>query len=87
MATDSCAAPLAFACDPHTTQRGLCGELLQWPVWLRTFLVEATSASNDNLLGAQESVAGARQNIKLRLAGRAFFKLSGTYQPAKFFFQ
>ena len=26
----SCAVPLAFACDPHTKQQDLCGELLQW---------------------------------------------------------
>ena len=32
-------------------------------------------------------VAEARQNIQLRLAGRAFFKLSGTHQSAQIFFQ
>ena len=43
--------------------------------------MEATSASNDNLLGAQDSVAGARQNIKLRLAEPFLSSVAPTNLP------
>ena len=40
-----------------------------WTVWLRTFLVEATSTTNDHLFSAQNVIAEAWWDIQSRFTG------------------
>jgi len=46
-----------------------------WAVWLRAFLMEASSTANDHLFSAQDIIAESWWDVQVRFASWAIFKL------------
>ena len=83
MAEDSSRFPY---CWPSSLRAMLPHPLGNWTVWLRAFLVEATSTTNDHLFSAQDVIVEGRWNIQPRFAGWTLFELRDTHQSTNFVF-